>query len=322
MAEALKGVPLSSHPRLLVGINTADDAGVYRINDRQAIVQTIDFFPPIVDDPYHFGRIAAANALSDIYAMGGTPVTALNIVCFPSNYMPVQMLTDVLRGGQEKVEEAGAVVVGGHSVKDVELKYGIAATGLIDPERIITNARAQVGDRIYLTKPLGTGLITTGIKRNKVGKELTDIVIAQMEQLNKRASELMVRFDAHAATDVTGYGLLGHSLEMAQASNVTFRLFAELIPFMPSAIELAEAGMIPGGANANRKFLEGLVRFSESIDRNVERVLYDPQTSGGLLIAISTEKAEDFEHEAEREHIFAQFIGEVEPPQDVPLLVE
>lgn len=310
------------HPDLLVGFNTADDAGVFRINDRQALVQTVDFFPPIVDDPFDFGRIAAANALSDIYAMGGRPLTALNIVCFPSDDMPIEILSQVLRGGAEKIEEAGAVVVGGHSIKDKELKFGIAATGLIDPTRIITNSHAQVGDRLYLTKPLGTGLITTGIKRNAVGAELAAIVTAQMAQLNKKASELMLRFDAHAATDVTGYGLLGHALEIARASRVTIRIYSERLPLMPEALKLAEAGMIPGGAKANREFVQGHATIAETIDKNLVHVMFDPQTSGGLLISILEERAELFEQESEKQNVFAQLVGQVESLGEVHIKVE
>jgi len=322
LVEALEGVPPAYHPDLLVGFSTADDAGVYRINDRQALVQTVDFFPPIVDDPYHFGRIAAANALSDIFAMGGRPLTALNIVCFPSSDMPTDILTQILCGAMEKIEEAGAVIVGGHSIKDKELKYGIAATGLIDTNRIITNSHAQAGDRLYLTKPLGTGLITTGIKNKIVGADLTSIVTAQMAQLNKKASELMVQHGADAATDITGYGLLGHALEIAQASRVTIRIFAERLPLMPEALELAEAGMIPGGAKANREFVQGHASIAQTIDGNLVHVMFDPQTSGGLLIAIPEGKADNFEQESEKQNIFAQHIGQVETVKDTHLIVE
>jgi len=219
------------------------------------------------------------------------------------------------------VQEAGAVVVGGHSVKDVELKYGIAATGIIDPDRIITNANAQPGDILFLTKPLGTGLITTGIKRNKVDPQLTDIVVAQMEQLNKCASELMLNYDTHAATDITGYGLMGHAFEMAAASEVTFRIMTEKLPLMPMALELAEAGMVPGGANANREFMKGRALVDSSVDENMIRILYDPQTSGGLLIAISEEDAGQFEEELASQKIFGQAIGEVLSQKDYPIIV-
>ncbi len=318
----MEALPPSYHPDLLVSFGTADDAAVYRINDRQALVQTVDFFPPIVDDPYDFGRIAAANALSDIYAMGGRPLTALNIVCFPLGTMPAEILTSILKGAAEKVEEAGAIIVGGHSIKDKELKYGLAATGLIDPNRIITNARARIGDKLFLTKPLGTGLITTGIKNNVVSAELTALVTAQMAQLNKEASELMIRFDADAATDITGYGLLGHALEMAQASRVTIRIFSELLPLMPEVLQLAEAGMIPGGAKANREFVQERAHIPDTIDENLVHVMYDPQTSGGLLIAIAEEKAERFDQELKRQKVFGQIIGQIEKLGEYHLIVE
>jgi len=220
----LKDLPQTNHPDLLVGFSTADDAGVFKISDTQALVQTVDFFPPIVDDPYQFGRIAAANALSDVYAMGGIPLTALNIVAFPSGSLPPSLLTDILRGGKEIIEEAGAVVVGGHSIQDKEMKYGVAVTGLIDPRKIITNAGARPGDRLFLTKPLGTGLITTGIKRGKVSAELETLVTDQMASLNRSAAEAMVSTDVHAATDITGFGLIGHVLEVADASSVSIQL--------------------------------------------------------------------------------------------------
>ncbi len=321
MAEALKGIPQSSHPDLLVGFNKADDAGVFRINDRQALVQTVDFFPPIVDDPYYFGLIAAANALSDVYAMGGKPVTALSIVGFPAN-LEANILTDILRGGSEKIEEAGAVVVGGHSIKDKELKYGLAVTGLVDPQRVITNAGARPGDKLYLTKPLGTGLITTGIKNSRVSSELATIVMKQMAQLNRKAADLMIEFGANGATDITGYGLLGHAYEMAAASKVSIRIFSEFLPLLPEALELAAAGMIPGGAMANREYLEGKCAFVRAIDPNLEHVLFDPQTSGGLFMSIAEEVSRQFENEAESKGVFAQLIGRVESPGETPVIIE
>lgn len=322
MAEVLKDIPQSHHPDLLVGYNKADDAGVFRINENQALVQTLDFFPPIVDDPYSFGQIAAANALSDVYAMGGKPLTALNIVGFPSSDMPPEILTEILRGGNDIVEKAGAVVVGGHSIKDNELKYGISVTGIINPYKIITNTEAKVGDRLFLTKPLGTGLITTGIKKNIVNPELEKIVTVQMAQLNKKPSELMVEFDIKAATDITGYGLLGHAYEMAKASNITIRLFSKKLPLMPYAVELAEAGMIPGGALANREFLEGSVQISPDVDENIIVVMYDPQTSGGLFIAVPEAKVKDFASELESRKIFGQVVGIVERAGNTPIIVE
>jgi len=321
LADALKQLPQSNHPDLLIGFNKADDAGVFRINDRQALVQTLDFFPPIVDDPYHFGRIAAANALSDVYAMGGKPLTALNIVAFPDGDLPASYLTEILRGGMEKVEEAGAVIVGGHSIKDEELKYGVSVTGIVDPNRIISNSGARAGDRLFLTKPLGTGLITTGIKRNVVPDDLVEIVVKTMAALNRPAAELMIRFRAHAATDITGYGLLGHAYEMANGSGVTITIESQRLPLLPRALELAEAGMIPGGAVANRDFLKDKVFISELVSENTVRVLFDPQTSGGLLIAIDGEQADEFEKELKAQGGESWMIGTVESPGDYPLIV-
>lgn len=317
----MQNLVVSSHPDLLVGFNKADDAGVFRISEDLALVQTVDFFPPIVDDPYQFGQIAAANALSDIYAMGGRPLTALNIVGFPAS-MEAWILGEILRGGVEKIEEAGAVVVGGHSINDKELKYGVAVTGLIDPKKVITNSGARPGDRIYLTKPLGTGLIATGIKRNAVGPDLVDLVTAQMAQLNREAAECMVAAGASAATDITGFGLLGHAYEVAAGSEVTIRLYSERLPILPEAVRLAALGMIPGGARANREYLERKVTVASTIDKNLEHVMYDPQTSGGLFIAIPRERVARFEEELKNRNAFGQYIGDVETKADTPLVVE
>jgi len=320
LAEALRKVPQTSHPDLIVGFNHADDAGVYKISDDIALVQTVDFFPPIVDDPYQFGLIAAANALSDIYAMGGKPLTALNIVGFPAN-LPASILTDILRGGAEKVEEAGAIIIGGHSINDRELKYGIAITGIVDPEKVITNVGAQADDQLYLTKPLGIGLITTGIKRNAVSEEQTQMVINLMAELNRRPAELMVKYHATAATDVTGYGLLGHTFELADGSQKTIRIFSDRLPLLPDALKLAEAGMIPGGALANRQFMENRYLMANKIDNYLEDVLFDPQTSGGLLICIPQKYAESFERELKDKDIFAKHIGQVEAQEAYPLII-
>ena len=305
------------HPNLLVGFNKADDAGVWRIDDKTALVQTVDFFPPIVDDPYYFGQIAAANALSDVYAMGGRPLTALNIVAFPSSTMPGQILADILRGGLDKIEEAGAVVVGGHSIKDKELKYGVAITGIIDPNRVVTNSGAKVGDKLFLTKSLGTGIITTGIKRNVVSAELTKQVIRQMAELNRTAAELMVQFGVTSATDITGFGLLGHAFEMAHGSGVGMKLYSGAIPLLPEAIRLAGEGVNPGGANDNRGYLEDKVTIAATVDPNLAQVLYDPQTSGGLLIAIPAAQAEQFAAALHEHALPNRVIGEViaaDPP--------
>lgn len=321
MADALRDLPPSVHPNLLVGFNTADDAGIYKLDDQTALVQTVDFFPPIVDDPYFFGQIAAANALSDVYAMGGKPLTALNIVGFPASKMPGKILSDILRGGMEKIEEAGAVIVGGHSIKDNELKYGVAVTGIINPRQIKTNSAAQVGDVLFLTKPLGTGIITTAIKRNAVDPALTDRVVRQMATLNRIPAELMMRFEAHAATDITGFGLLGHAYEMAAGSGTSIRFDAAAVPLLPEAVRLAGEGMNPGGANDNRAFLAGHVRVDGVIDPNLEQVFYDPQTSGGLFIAIPPEKAEAFSAALREQGLPDRAIGQVIAFEGVELIV-
>jgi len=315
-------MPQSRHPSLLVGFNKADDAGVFLLNDKQALVQTIDFFPPIVDDPCFFGKIAAANALSDVYAMGGQPLTVLNMIGFPVGKMPPHIFTDILRGSNEKVEEAGAVVVGGHSIKDQELKFGLAITGLINPEFLVTNAGAHPGNVIILTKPLGTGIITTGIKRGKVSEELTEIVTNQMATLNKVPSELMVLHRCHAATDVSGYGLLGHAYEIAAASGVSIRIRADKTPLLDGVLQLAADGMIPGGANDNRAYLEDKVKPAGKLDENLVKVLYDPQTSGGLLISLTPNRAEQFEKDMNAKNLPFWRIGEVVEKTDYPITVE
>ncbi len=285
LAEALSNLTQSSHPDLLVGFNKADDAGVFRISENQALVQTLDFFTPIVDDPFWFGKIAAANALSDVYAMGGRPVTALSIVCFPEGDMEPKILAQILAGAEETINESGAVLVGGHSVKDKELKYGLSITGLIDPKNLITNAGAKAGDVLYLTKPLGTGIVSTAIKRDACPEELIVRIMQQMATLNKDAAEEAVKIGAHAMTDVTGFGFLGHALEMAKASNVTLEIDASAIPIIPEALEFAKAGYLTGGAKDNQKHVGAALEIVGNTDENILHILFDPQTSGGLLVA-------------------------------------
>ena len=272
--------------------------------------QTVDFFPPIVDDGYNFGRIAAANALSDVYAMGGRPITAFSIVGFPGN-LPPELLSDILRGGTEVISDAGAVVVGGHSIKDNELKYGVAVTGLVHPDKILTNANAKVGDKLYLTKRLGTGLITTGIKRQAVSETTIEMVVEQMATLNKAAAEVMYNHSPNACTDITGYGLLGHAYEMANGSDVTILLHAHHLPILPNAIDCAKQKMIPGGAVANREYLNGKVSVAENVDANIIDVMYDPQTSGGLFISIPEANAKTFEDDMKENDVFCVCVGEV-----------
>lgn len=322
LSEALAGLKKQNHPDLLVGYNTADDAGVFRINETQALVQTVDFFPPIVDDPYSFGQIAAANALSDVYAMGGRPVTAMNIVAFPSDKFSLEILTEILRGGGDKITESGAVLVGGHTIKDPEIKYGVSVTGLIDPRRIITNANAKPGDKLYLTKPLGTGIVTTAVKRDKAPVELEAIAIKQMSQLNDVASQIMVQNTANSATDITGFGLLGHTSEMAIASGVTIRIISSNLPLLPQVLELASEGMNPGGAKANREYVAGKVVISDDVSPAMEHVLYDPQTSGGLLIAMPQSRVEDFERDCMTHKLSIWHIGMVETKGEFALVVE
>jgi len=316
----LKDLPPENNPNLLVGFNKADDAGVYKIDDHRALVQTVDFFPPIVDDPYAFGQIAAANALSDIYAMGGTPLTVLNIVGFPAGMEP-RILTDILRGGSDKVHEAGAVVVGGHSIKDKELKYGLSCTGMIDIDKIISNDRARPGDRLFLTKPLGTGIITTAIKQKRAAQNDIERVTALMSQLNKNASELMTKHGAHAATDITGFGILGHSYEMADASGVSIELEFAKLPILPNAVDFARAGALTGGADANRDYLADKIKLDEKLKKEETDILFDAQTSGGLLIAIDEKAVDNFTADTAKNGVEIRPIGSVIEKSDRAVIV-
>jgi len=282
----LRLIPAPTSPNLLVGTNTADDAGVYRLSEELALVQTVDFFAPVVDDPYWFGAIAAANALSDVYAMGGRPLTALNITAFPSGTLSLDVLAEILRGGAEKLREAGATLVGGHTIEDPEPKYGLAVTGLIHPDRIITNAGGRAGDRLVLTKPLGVGIATTAIKRGVASDRLIEQVTAQMAALNRLASEAMLEAGAHAATDITGFGLLGHLGEMVLASGLAATIRAGAVPLLPGILELAAEGIVPGGTLKNLEWLGERVVMDPAIGEPLRLVLGDAQTSGGLLIAI------------------------------------
>jgi len=282
----LHSLPKFEHVDLIVGVETSDDAGVFRLRSDLAIVNTVDFFTPIVDDPYTFGQIAAANALSDIYAMGGEPKTAMNIVCFPKGKMDIQVLAQVLKGGGDKARESGTVVVGGHSIIDKELKYGMAITGVIHPDRVIRNVGVQEDDALVLTKPLGTGIIATALKKKKASKESIQAAIASMTALNKAAAAVMRNYPVHACSDVTGYGLLGHALEMASGSSVTLILESAKLPLLHRAARLAEKGYLTGGCKRNREFLQGKISVNQSIREGLIEVAFDPQTSGGLLIAV------------------------------------
>lgn len=282
----LAALRVPANPQVLVGLAESDDAAVYQLNSELALVQTVDFFPPIVDDPYTYGAIAAANALSDVYAMGGRPVIALAIAAFPDD-LDQAVTAAILQGGIDKAAEAGAVVVGGHTVTDREPKYGLCVTGLVDPRRIIAKAGAQPGDRLLLSKPLGTGLITTAVKRNTVAAEDLAAVTASMLTLNRHIAELMGLVEVHAATDVTGYGLLGHAAEIARQSKVGLRINAAAVPALPGALRYAEAGMVPGGLRRNLDFAAAFTTFAPTVSPSQQLLLADPQTSGGLLIAAS-----------------------------------
>jgi len=291
LEDILKGLPIQSHPDLLVGIETADDAGVLRLTPEIALIQTVDFFTPIVNDPFTFGQIAAANALSDVYAMGGRPLTAMNIVCYPSKTVPKETLQAILAGGLDKIHEAGALLVGGHSVDDVELKYGLAVTGMVHPDRVLTNGGARGGDRLILTKPLGTGIISTAMKGRLASPAAEAAAVQVMTALNKAAAECLEGLKVHAVTDITGFGLFGHALEMAVASRVELTLFAAAVPVMEAAREYAALGLVPAGSFANRNFCARSLVIDSRLDPVLLDIFSDAQTNGGLLIAIDREEA-------------------------------
>jgi selenide,water dikinase len=290
----------------------AEDAGVYRLTEELAIVQTLDFFTPIVDDPYDFGQIAVANALSDVYAMGGKPLTAMNIVCFPEKTMAMSILTEILQGGLDKMHEAGVILVGGHSVEDEELKYGISVTGTVHPDRVVLNNGARAGDRLIMTKPLGTGIISTAIKGGMASEAAVAKIVKSMSTLNRKASELMQAIGVNACTDVTGFGLLGHAAEMIEGARVGMVIDAAAVPFFPEAKELAEMGMIPGGLHRNRDFRKNMVDVDQSVPQFLADILFDPQTSGGLLISVPKPKASHLLESLHKEGVTeAAVIGEV-----------
>jgi selenide,water dikinase len=297
-------------PRVLVGYDTGDDAGVFLVSDDVALVQTVDFFTPIVDDPFDFGRIAATNALSDVYAMGGRPLTALNIVAFPDD-LDLAILSRILDGGAAVAREAGVAVLGGHTIKDSEPKYGMAVTGLVDPARIVTNAGAKPGDAIVLTKPLGTGVLTTARKRDAIADDGLDEAVRWMTTLNARASEAMLACGAHAATDVTGFGLLGHAGSMATASGVQLSIEASAVPFMAQVLELIRDGAVPGGTRHNAQTHGEFTRFDSGVSDIVRIGLSDAQTSGGLLIAVAPERLGALTRDLYASGSLAAVIGEV-----------
>ena len=307
---------------MLVGFDKADDAGVYQISPEQALVQTVDFFTPIVDDPYTFGQVAAVNALSDVYAMGGRPLSALAMVCFPEKG-ELEVLEQILAGGLSKMIEASCTVIGGHSIRDPEIKFGYSVTGMIHPKRVLTNSGAKPGDVLLLTKALGTGVISTAIKKQAAAQESVDAAIASMTTLNRNAVEALMAgdFEVHAMTDVTGFGLIGHGREMAVGSGVSLEFAAARIPLLAGALECVRAGHIPGGLKANRDFAECAVEYQGKIDEDRKTLLFDPQTAGGLLIAVAERDASRLENALHDASVPAVSIGRVHVKGTKPIIV-
>jgi len=287
----LRKLPRQTDPHVLIGFDTADDAGVYQLAPDLALVQTVDFFTPIVDDPYTFGQVAATNALSDVYAMAGRPISALSIVGFPNTGRDVDVLERILQGGLQKMQEAGCAVIGGHSIGDDEIKFGYAVTGLVDPSRVWANVGARAGDRLILTKRLGTGVISTALKQGKASDQAEAAAIESMTTLNRQASEIALGFDIHAATDITGFGLLGHAREMAIGSKVSMLLDSAQVQFLPEALDYARQGYLPGGLKRNLEFVAGCVEFAQAVPEDVRNLLFDPQTAGGLLFSVAAPEA-------------------------------
>jgi selenide, water dikinase len=311
LRAVLETLPLRKDANLLVGFDQSDDAGIYRIGEDRALVQTVDFFTPMVDDPWTFGQIAAANALSDVYAMGGSPLTALAIVCFPQDG-DLDVLGQILRGGLSKLEEAGCTVVGGHSVGDTEMKFGYAVTGLIHPDRVYTNGGARAGDVLVLTKPIGTGVITTALKQGKAREEWVQSATRSMTTLNKSAAAIMAQHEGvHAMTDVTGFGLMGHGREMALASGAILEIETERVPLLEGALEAIALGAVPAGLLANREFAECMVSEEGELDDALRKLMYDPQTSGGLLVSVDMEHAASLVRALESAGVAACAMGKV-----------
>ena len=312
MDQALERLRVRKDPNLIAGFEHGEDAGVYRVSEDLALIQTVDFFTPVVDDPYVFGQVAAANALSDVYAMGGRPLTCLNVVGFPIKQMGIEVLQRILEGGLSKIHEAGALLVGGHSVDDEELKYGLSVTGLVHPDRVVTNGGARAGDLLVLTKPLGTGIIATALKGELASEAAVARMIESMTALNKRPSELMQDIGVNACTDITGFGLVGHGLEMARASNKTVVFHTSKIPSLEEAEKYSTMGLVPGGAHANRDFASCGVDVETDILPHFLDILYDPQTSGGLLISLPPKKGKTLVDALHKEGwTAARIIGEV-----------
>lgn len=321
LVHMLEGFQTHFDPRLIVGYDKSDDASVYVLDENTALVQTTDFFPPIVDDPYLFGQIAATNALSDVYAMGGEPKLALNIMCLAPS-MDKHEVQEILRGGYDKAYEAGAIITGGHTIQGAEPIYGLAVSGFVHPKKVLTNSGAKPGDVLILTKPLGIGILTTAAKAELVSKDVLERIYTQMTTLNKTARDIMVKYPVNSCTDVTGFALMGHSFEMAQGSNCSIHLQIKNIPFHPEAYEMAEMGFIPAGAYRNREYAEAGVQVVGNVTRAMQDICYDPQTSGGLLISIPASYANDCLQELQAVIPQAAVIGYVSEKQEASLYLE
>ena len=309
-----------SDPDLLVGFDTSDDAAVFKISDDLALIQTVDIFPPIVDDPFDYGRIAAANALSDVYAMGGKPRLAMNVLCIPED-LDQEITLDILRGGQDRCREAGAVICGGHTIKDNEPKYGLCVSGFVSPSKVMKNSSAKEGDILILTKALGTGILSTAIKADLPSPETTRAVVESMATLNKKASELMVKYPVNACTDVTGFGLVGHSFEMASSSGLTITLDSSALPLLPEALDMARMGIIPAGAYGNRNWIDCGATVEGDVELALTDVMFDPQTSGGLLISVPEKEGLKLFRELKDSIPVSAIVGHVEHFHKKPIII-
>ena len=308
LAQVLSKLPQQNNENVIVGYETADDAGVFRLSDDLALVQTVDFFTPVADDPYIYGKVAAINSMNDVYAMGGTPISALSIVCYPQKG-DFEILGQILEGGQAAMNAEGVVVIGGHSVDDQEMKFGYAVTGTIDPNKVVTNAGAKPGDVLVLTKPIGTGAVNTAVKRGVASEETMSAAIKAMTTSAAAASKAMVRLEANACTDVTGFGLLGHAFEMAAASRAAIEIDSAAVPLLPDTLELIRQGMLTRGDRNNRVYVGDTVRMSEAVSPEMQSALFDPQTAGGLLISLRPETVEDFVSELPDARVIGRVVG-------------
>ena len=321
LAKMLEGFKSHSDPRLIVGYDKSDDASVFVIDENTALIQTTDFFPPIVDNPYLYGKIAATNALSDVYAMGGEPKLALNIMCSAEG-MSDETIREILRGGYDAAYDAGAIITGGHTITGAEPIYGLAVSGFVHPEKVLTNSSAQPGDVLILTKPLGVGIITTGAKADMVENDVMDRIYTQMATLNKAARDVMVQYNVHSCTDVTGFGLMGHSYEMAQGSNCSVHIRVDEVPYHAEALELASMGLIPAGAYRNREYAEKGVAVRSNISLAMQDILYDPQTSGGLLFALPQAEADRCLEQLQKTIPAAAIVGYISEKENAYIILE